>query len=213
MFTTAPILQIPNDHAPYRLETDSSDFATGAVLEQLGQDNKWRPVAFYSKSLNAHERNYEIYDKELLAIIRALEEYRQHLEGHPEEVEVWSDHQNLTYFRQAHKLTRRQARWSLVLTRFNFIIRHRPGKTMVRADPLSRRPDHGEGVDQDNWEQTLLKPEVFAIKSISTVHASPVNDSELISQIKKALKSDNVTSNYKALLASGPREFGKALDE
>ena len=81
-FTTAPVLQIPNDTAPYRLETDSSDFAMGAVLEQLGEDKKWHPVAFYSKSLNEHERNYEIYDKEMLAIIRALEEYRHYLEGH-----------------------------------------------------------------------------------------------------------------------------------
>ena len=105
-FTTAPILRIPSDTAPFRLETDSSDFATGAVLEQLGEDNLWHPVAFYSKSLNEHERNYEIYDKELLAIIRALEEYRHYLEGHPTPIEIWSDHLNLTYFRQAQKLTR-----------------------------------------------------------------------------------------------------------
>ena len=97
-FTTAPILQIPSNTAPFRLETDSSDFATGAVLEQLGEDKLWHPVAFYSKSLNEHERNYKIYDKELLAIIRALEEYRHYLEGHPEPVEIWSDHLNLTYF-------------------------------------------------------------------------------------------------------------------
>ncbi|EJF55503.1 marY1-like reverse transcriptase, partial [Dichomitus squalens LYAD-421 SS1] len=88
-FTTAPILQIPNDTAPYRLETDSSDFATGAVLEQLGEDKLWHLVAFYSKSLNVHERNYENYDKELLAIIRALEEYQHYLEGHPEPIEIW----------------------------------------------------------------------------------------------------------------------------
>ena len=69
-FSLAPILQLPNDTAPYHLETDSSEFATGAVLEQLGEDNLWHPVAYYSKSLNEHERNYEIYDKELLAIIR-----------------------------------------------------------------------------------------------------------------------------------------------
>ena len=68
-FTTAPILQIPSDTAPFCLETDSSDFATGAVLEQLGEDKLWHPVAFYSKSLNEHEHNYEIYNKELLAII------------------------------------------------------------------------------------------------------------------------------------------------
>jgi hypothetical protein len=72
---TAPILRIPDDIHPFRLESDSSDFATGAVLEQLGEDGIWHPVAFYSKSLNEHKRNYEIYDKELLAVIRALEEY------------------------------------------------------------------------------------------------------------------------------------------
>jgi hypothetical protein len=103
--TMAPILHIPNDTSPYRLETDSSDFATGVVLEQLGEDGLWHPVAFYSKSLNEHERNYEIYNKELLAIIRALEEYRHYLKGHPDPFEIWTDHQNLTYFRQAQNLS------------------------------------------------------------------------------------------------------------
>ena len=212
-FTTAPILQLPNDTAPYRLETDSSDFATGAVLEQLGEDGLWHPVAFYSKSLNEHERNYEIYDKEMLAIIRALEEYRHYLEGHPEPIEIWSDHLNLTYFRQAHKLSRRQARWALFLTRFNFILRHKPGKTMIRADPLSRRPDHEEGVDSDNQGRTLLTPEFFAIKAMQPSHESTVDDAQLLSKIKKALEDDTMTKDYQALLASGPREFGKDLKE
>jgi hypothetical protein len=70
-----PLLQIPNNYSSYQLETNALDFATGAVLEQLGEDGKWQPVAFSSKSLNAHKHNYKIYDKELLAIIRALEEY------------------------------------------------------------------------------------------------------------------------------------------
>ena len=212
-FTSAPVLQLPNDSAPYRLETDSSEFATGAVLEQLGEDRLWHPVAFYSKSLNEHERNYEIYDKELLAIIRALEEYRHYLEGHPESIEIWSDHLNLTYFRQAHKLTRRQARWSLFLTRFDLTLRHRPGKTMIRADPLSRRPDHEEGVHNDNEGQTLLKPEFFTIKAIQTSHESTVNDAQLLDKIKEALAIDEMTRDYRALLASGPREFGKTLKE
>jgi hypothetical protein len=115
-FTTAPILQIPNDVAPYQLETDASEFASGAILEQQGEDGLWHPVAFYSKSFNKHEQNYEIYDKEMLAIIRALEEYRHYLEGHPLLFEIWSNHLNLTYFQQAHKLTWRQAHWSLFLT-------------------------------------------------------------------------------------------------
>ena len=83
-FTTAPILRIPDDAQPFRLSTDASDFAVGAVLSQLDpNDGKYHPVAFHSRALDVHERNYEIYDKELLAIIRALEEYRHYLEGHP----------------------------------------------------------------------------------------------------------------------------------
>ena len=106
----APILRISDDINPFRLSTDASDFAIGAVLSQLSsEDNLWHPVAFHSKSLNVHERNYEIYNKELLAIIRALEEYRYYLEGHPEKFNIWS-HENLTYFKAAQKLTRRQAR-------------------------------------------------------------------------------------------------------
>jgi hypothetical protein len=179
----------------------------------MGEDGVWHPVAFYSKSLNEHERNYKIYDKELLAIIRALEEYRHYLEGHPEPVEIWSDHLNLTYFRQAQKLTRRQARWSLFLTRFHINLRHRPGKTMLRTDPLSRRPDHEEGVIADNRDQTLLKPEFFALKAITPQHQATINDTELLDKIKKALEKDKITINYRSLLKSGPREFGKPLAE
>jgi len=110
-FTMALVLRIPNDKDPFKLSTDASNFATGAVLSQKDmQTNLWHPVAFFSKLLDVHERNYEIYDKELLAVIWRLEEYRHHLEGHSYKIEIWSDHQNLTFFRIAQKLTRRQAR-------------------------------------------------------------------------------------------------------
>lgn len=213
-FTSAPILRIPDDVNPFRLETDASDFATGAVLSQFDPDDQlWHPVAFSSKSLNVHERNYEIYDKELLAIMRALEEYRQHLEGHPIKIEIWSDHQNLTYFKAAQKLSRRQARWSLYLTRFNFELKHKPGKTMLTADPLSRRPDHEEGVEFDNSEQILLKPEFFAIHAIGNSHDAPIDDDKLLREVKEALMQDDVTKGYKDLLESGPREFKKSLED
>ena len=213
-FTTAPILRIPDDFNPFRLSTDASDFATGAVLSQLDPDDTlWHPVAFFSKSLNVHERNYEIYDKELLAIIRALEEYRHYLEGHPEKFEIWSDHQNLTYFRQAQKLTRRQARWALYLSRFYYSLHHKPGKTMQAEDPLSRRPDHEEGVNFDNQDKVLLKPEFFAISALEATHESLVNNDQILKEIKEAFLSDNVTKDYKSLLQSGPREFKKSLQD
>jgi len=73
--TTAPILVSPQDSEPFYIEADSSDFAFGAVLsQQLPGEEKWHPVAFYSKSLSLVERNYKIHDKKMLAIIRTLEE-------------------------------------------------------------------------------------------------------------------------------------------
>ena len=213
-FTTAPILRIPDDVNPFRLSTDASDFAIGSVLSQLDPtDNLWHPVAFHSKSLNVHERNYEIYDKEMLAIIRALEEYRHYLEGHPERFEIWSDHLNLTYFKAAQKLTRRQARWALYLTRFNYTLHHKPGKTMQAEDPLSRRPDHEEGVNLDNRDQILLKPEFFAIQAVEASHEAFVNDDQILREVKEALLSDEVTKDYHSLLKSGPREFKKSLQD
>ena len=110
-FTTAPVLRIPNDKDPFKLSTNASDFATGAILLQKDmQTNLWYPVAFFSKSLDVYERNYEIYDKELLTVIWRLEEYKYYLERYPYKIEIWSNYQNLTFFRTAQKLTRRQAR-------------------------------------------------------------------------------------------------------
>jgi len=128
---SAPILMFSDDSRPFRVEADSSDFATGAVLSQQSPtDNMWHPVAYYSKSLNAVECNYEIHDKEMLAIIRALEDWRHFLEGARHKFEIHTDHKNLEHFMTAKKLNRRQARWSLYLSRFNFDMHHHPGRTM-----------------------------------------------------------------------------------
>ena len=168
--TSSPILVFPDDSKQYKLEADSSDFATGAVLSQEGSDGKWHPVAFMSKSLNEVERNYEIHDKEMLAIIRALEEWRHYLEGTTHTFEIWTDHKNLEYFMTAQKLNRRQARWSLFLSRFDFSLHHRPGKQSMKPDALSRRPDHGKG-ENDNNNVVLLKPSYFKIQALKQGHA------------------------------------------
>ena len=100
-----PVLTIPIDNAPYRLEADASDYASGAVLSQKIND-KWHPIAYMSKAFNETERNYEIYDKEMLAIMHALDEWRQYLMGTSEPFEIWTDHKNLQYFRKPQKLNR-----------------------------------------------------------------------------------------------------------
>ena len=103
--TSAPVLTIPNDDDPFRIETDASNFATGGVLLQQ-QKGIWKVIAYRSASLTPAERNYEIYDKELLAVVQALEEWRQYLLGAKHPVEVWTNHANLTYFRKPQDLNR-----------------------------------------------------------------------------------------------------------
>ncbi len=99
------ILTIPNETDPFMVEANASEGAIGAVLSQK-QNGKWRPVAFISKSLSVTERNYEIYDKELLAIMLTLDEWRHYLMGAAVDVEIWTDHQNLQYFWKPQKLNR-----------------------------------------------------------------------------------------------------------
>ena len=102
---------------PFHVKADSSDFATGAVLSQMSsEDDKWHPVVFLSKSLTSVKCNYEIHNKEMLAIIRALQEWRHFIEGADHPCEIWTDHKNLEYFMMAKQLNCRQACWSLYLS-------------------------------------------------------------------------------------------------
>jgi hypothetical protein len=91
------VLWIPHDTGMFRVEADASGYAMGAVLSQM-INRKWRLIAFMLKSFNEAEWNYKIYDKEMLAIMKALEEWQQFLIGAEEEFEVWMDHLNLIYF-------------------------------------------------------------------------------------------------------------------
>ena len=107
---TEPVLVTPDLNKEMRVEVDALDFAMGGVLLVKCEDERWRPVAYISKSLNKAERNYEIHDKEMLVIIWCLEVWRHFLEGAKDQFEIWTDHKNLEYFMMAQKLNRRQAR-------------------------------------------------------------------------------------------------------
>ena len=95
MFTTEPVLAIPDIDRKMRVEADASDYTTGGVLSTKYEDGKWRPVAFISKLLNTTEQNYKIHDKEMLAVIRYLEVWRHYLEGANLKFKIWTDHKNL----------------------------------------------------------------------------------------------------------------------
>ncbi len=91
------VLAIPTEEGKFRVEVDVSEGAIGAVLSQE-QDGKWHPVAFLSKSLTVTECNYEIYNKELLAIMLVLDKWRHYLMRAAQDFEIWTDHQNPQYF-------------------------------------------------------------------------------------------------------------------
>ena len=90
---------------PTRIEVDASGYATGGVLMQLQEDGAWHPVAYRSASMQPAERNYQIYDREMLAIIEALKDWRHFLEGLRGEFQIVSDHSNLEYWCTAQDLT------------------------------------------------------------------------------------------------------------
>lgn len=147
-FTSAPILVHFDPIKPRRVETDASAFAYAGILSQPGQwpvkDGRkpiWHPVAFYSKKLEPAELNYETHDQELLAIVKCFVQWRHYLEGSTAPIEVLLDHNNLRHFMTTTALSRRQARWALELSKYDFVIAYRPGKSNP-ADGPSRRPDY-----------------------------------------------------------------------
>ena len=164
--TEAPILRHFDRNKTSYVETDASDYVASGVLSQMDEDNVLHPVAFFSRKLSPAECNYEIYDKELLAIIQCFEAWRPELEGTDLPIQVLSDHKNLEYFMTTKKLTRRQARWAEFLANYNFKIVYRPGKQNGKADALTRRPgDRPEGNLEDDRQkhqmQTLLPSSRF----------------------------------------------------
>jgi len=164
--TSQPVLALLRREGKFRVETDASGHTIEGVLSQE-QEGKWKPIAFLSRTMQPAERNYEIYDKELLAIVEALAKWRQYLLDAAEPFEVWTNHENLKYFREPHKLNGRQAQWYLKLQDYDFTLKHILGKTNTKADILSRK----EQVDtkEDNKDVQLLKDEMWTRKMTAKV--------------------------------------------
>uniref|UniRef100_A0A3B3HCI3 Gypsy retrotransposon integrase-like protein 1 n=1 Tax=Oryzias latipes TaxID=8090 RepID=A0A3B3HCI3_ORYLA len=138
LFTTAPVLAHADPTRQFVVEVDASDTGVGAVLSQRTDDGKLHPCAFFSRKLSASERNYDVGNRELLAIKLALEEWRHWLEGAEHPFLVWTDHKNLEYLSAAKRLNPRQARWALFFSLFNFTVSFRPGSRNQKPDALPR---------------------------------------------------------------------------
>ncbi|XP_037833528.1 uncharacterized protein LOC112450623 isoform X3 [Kryptolebias marmoratus] len=160
LFVKAPILLSPNPNEQFIVEVDASSTGVGAVLSQRGGDKKVHPCAFFSKRLTPAEQNYDVGERELLAVKLALEEWRHWLEGAKEPFIIWTDHKNLEYLKTAKRLNSRQARWALFFSRFSFTLTYRPGERNAKADALSRMHEGLLEVSKPEVEEFILPQEV-----------------------------------------------------
>uniref|UniRef100_A0A3B3HVP5 Gypsy retrotransposon integrase-like protein 1 n=1 Tax=Oryzias latipes TaxID=8090 RepID=A0A3B3HVP5_ORYLA len=158
LFVSAPILIQPDVTKQFIVEVDASDSGVGAVLSQREDSSgKLKPCAFFSRKLSPTEQNYDVGNRELLAIKLTLEEWRHWLEGAEQQFIIWTDHKNLAYLRSARRLNSSQARWCLFFDRFNFVISYRPGSRNVKPDALSRI----HSITEDRTDSTILPMSCF----------------------------------------------------
>ena len=178
LFQTAPVLHLPDVDRPFVVMTDASLLASGGVLMQWDGNGDLHPCAYLSQTFSPAERNYDIYDRELLAVIHALEHWHHYLQGTAHPVTLLTDHKNLTYFHQPQKLSRHQACWMMFLQDFDLHFVHLPGSAMGPADALSCLPD--PNTSSDNANVTVLPDDLF-------IHAI---DTALIDKITSSSPSD-----------------------
>lgn len=207
-FTTAPVLAHFNPDLIAHVEADASDFAIGSVLSQKDETGKFHPVAFHSRKLNPAEMNYEIHDKELLSIVDSFEKWRQYLEGARHRIEVYSDHQNLSYFTTAKVLNRRQARWAQQLASYWFIINYRPGRLNEKADILSRlpqyRPEKGGAEDQPITSVLQEKHFSHSQGTMFTASAAVLLTSERLCSLRTPRWSPEFVKNLRKAASEDP---------
>ncbi len=156
LVSSAPVLRMFDPRLPIVVSTDASATGVGAVLEQteiVGDRQVTRPVAFYSRALNIHERRYVIRERELLSIVAAIRHWRAYLYG--QTFTVHNDHESLKYLKTQDKLNDRQVRWLEFLNQYDFTIVPSRGTRNTVADAISRQP-HDPLPQTEESDQLLL---------------------------------------------------------
>jgi hypothetical protein len=198
---SAPVLQLYDPYAETRVETDSSDFVSAGALTQRGKDNEWHPVAYYSKILEDRESNYPIQDKEILAIINALKQWRGELTGLQSKFLVITDHRALEYFTTKKQLNSRQSAWLDLIACFDFDITYRPGKENVIADVLSRKGDElrtQKEIRTAAREQVLIDPSRVIDPTIATVSVIEFpTDLDLVDEVLQANRASDSLADWR----------------
>lgn len=133
----APILAYPLEEGQFILDTDASNEAVGAVLTQI-QEGQEKVIAYYSRTLNVHERQYCVTRKEMLAVVSAVRKFKSYLWGRP--VKLRTDNAAVSYMLRLKEPEGQMARWLEFLSCYDLEVSHRPGRNHGNADALSRRP-------------------------------------------------------------------------
>jgi len=136
-------LRIPNSTCEKVLKTNASDFAVGACLYQI-ENEQQRLIAYQSRKLSEPEKRYEVHDKELLVIVKALQDWRPYLAGTEKPIQIYTDHKNLRNFATTKQLNWQQVCWTEQLVNYKFQIHYKKNNENDEADALSRQPDHKE---------------------------------------------------------------------
>ncbi len=182
-----PVLIFPRMTHPFEMEVDASAITIRAVLNQKGEDGKLHPVAYYSESFSTTEQNYDTYDQELLAIVKALRQWRTYLLRSPHQILIYMDHSNLQYWKEPRKINWRVAREFQELLEYDFTLCHIPGTTNTRADALSRWSSN-EDVKEDNNDVIVLTANIFTNTTYTTL-----NEVDELCQKEQIIHKNNIT--------------------
>jgi len=136
-------LRILNSTCKKVLKINASNFAVGACLYQI-KDEQQRLIVYQSRKLSESEERYEVHDKELLAIVKALQDWRPYLAGTEKPIQIYTDHKNLRNFATTKQLNQQQIHWAEQLANYKFQIHYKKGNENDEADALSRQSDHKE---------------------------------------------------------------------
>ena len=176
LLINSPLLVFPDFSKPFVLETDASGAGLRAVLAQKQDDGSVHPVAYASRSLQSHEKNYGITELEGLGVVWAVKHFRPYLYGHS--CEVFTDHSALTYLLNTPQPSGKLARWGMAIQELNLTIKHRSGHSNVNADTLSRSPlPDSEDATEPDGVITVL--DSVADSDHSTLSTAQRGDSDL----------------------------------
>jgi hypothetical protein len=169
-----PVLIQPDQTKPFEVEVDASNYAIGAVLMQQDEKKVRHPVAFFSKTMNEAQRNYDVYNRELLGLHEMFRHWRHYLHQAAHKVKVHTDHANLLFWKNPGDHNRRVARWHTELMDYDFELVHIAGAKNGCADALSRHPDYNQG-ENDNKKLVVL-PEGYFQKAYARLAGSDEAD-------------------------------------